>query len=207
MPDSLRDDAQASPRTPFKGQHHLFSSLSGHPADKRVAPRVDIEAVGFWLFFATIALWIIYKFFTRPPNPNRAQTPGQPAPRPGPGGAGGWFPGGHQDDDPNYNAFGGAPPPYSKSAPGTADNSNASTWRPGFWTGAALAGAGAALLNRSRDSSNRQARQSYDWEQTREWPRERVARPVQPVYEDRGEGSSNLGSMRTSTGIGGSSVR
>ncbi|KAF7970633.1 hypothetical protein HWV62_23575 [Athelia sp. TMB] len=194
VPDSLRDDAQASPRTPFK-------------ADRRTAPRVDTEAVGFWLFFAAIALWIIYKFFTRPSNPNRAQTPGQPAPRPGPGGAGGWFPGGHQDDDPNYNAFGGAPPPYSKSAPGTADDSNASTWRPGFWTGAALAGAGAALLNRSRDSSNRQARQSYDWEQTREWPRERVARPVQPVYEDRGEGSSNLGSMRTSTGIGGSSVR
>lgn len=123
-----------------------------------------------------------------------------PGPGSGPGGAG-WFPGDQRDD---YDSS--APPPYSKrtTAPGDA---NASAWRPGFWTGAALAGASAALLNRNSNvrQQRQQASQSYDWERERE----RTSSYRQPtrVNEDRGEGSSNLGSMRQSTGMGGSNVR
>ena len=66
-------------------------------------------------------------------------------------------------------------------------------------------------------NSNRQQRsQAYDWE------RERLSRPThyspssfasgrQSMFDsnsdDRGEGPSNLGSMRRSTGLGGSNVR
>ncbi|KZP11055.1 DUF1183-domain-containing protein [Athelia psychrophila] len=185
VPNALRDESyHAYPTTPSRG--------------------LDTSVVLFWLFFVGIAFWIVYKFSTSSNTPNPAQANPNanragwgPGPGSGPGGAA-WFPGGHHDDNDTSS-----PPPYSKGAPGDA---NASAWRPGFWTGAAVAGAGAALLNRNSNSNNgsnrqqrQQATQSYDWE------RERTSNYRQP--EDRGEGSSNLGSMRRSTGMGGSSVR
>lgn len=151
----------------------------------------------FWLFFVAIAGWMFYKFCAAIAGGDAARQNPRPRP-PGPGsnpGSSRWFPGDHRDDN---NSF-GAPPPYSKT---TAPDSYAvgSTWRPGFWTGAALGGAGATLLNRNNNQRQQQERQSYDWE------RERSSSYRRPS-EDRGEGPSNLGSMRRSTGLGGSNVR
>ncbi|KAJ7756511.1 hypothetical protein DFH07DRAFT_868302 [Mycena maculata] len=107
----------------------------------------------------------------------------------------GFFPGGLNDNP-------SAPPPYSKTAPTLNEG-----WRPGFWTGAVLGGLGTHLFN------NRQNTRAYDWERERSYrppttgsmfgQRRSSARHT----EDRGEGSSNLGAMRQSTGFGGSSVR
>lgn len=116
-------------------------------------------------------------------------------PRGGPGG-GPFRPGGPDNMHP--------PPPYSKDSTDAAPAAN--PWRPGFWTGAALAGIGGQLLNNRNRQPGYGAR-PYDWED--DAPREERPRRRQPppAPRDRGEGSSNLGSMRSSTGLGGSSVR
>jgi SOCE-associated regulatory factor of calcium homoeostasis len=130
-----------------------------------------------------------------------------------------WFSGGHDDDR-------RPPPPYSKY-PSSTDNAAGSTGtsqvrdgqdRLGFWSGAALGGLGTYLFNRQY---NREPQpRPYDWENERYFPRQR------PVYQaqrpsgassrhqasssqrdSRGEGSSSLGPMTTSTGYGGSTVR
>lgn len=111
----------------------------------------------------------------------------------------GWFPGG----DPDSHA---PPPPYSKTAPGP----NAGAWQPGFWTGAALGGMGTYLMNRNNDRQRPPPRDApprarWDWEQTAASPRPSPRAGFGNM--DRGEGSSNLGSMRSSTGYGGSRVR
>jgi hypothetical protein len=122
----------------------------------------------------------------------------------------GWFPGDHFD---NSQA---PPPPYSKQPP----NASAGGF-PGFWTGAALGGLGTYLFNRnSRQASPPRevppARRFWDWERMstgtgtgRAEPPFTSARRPSSRFDDnnRGEGSSNLGSMRSSTGYGGSSVR
>jgi hypothetical protein len=122
---------------------------------------------------------------------------------------------------PDYDD-GAPPPPYERHPkPSTQQGSDTPTegWRPGFWTGAAVGGLGAAaLMNRNRNSGG-----EYDWE--RERRRERNSRLFSNTeaqrrsrfgfdrgWEDRGEGSSTgpgteLGGMRTSTGLGGSNVR
>lgn len=119
-------------------------------------------------------------------------------------GTGGFFPGGFNNDDPTA-----PPPPYSSKAAPTPNEQPG--WRPGFWTGLGLGGLGAHLLNNRQNQNSR----AYDWE------RERAHRPPPTTgglfgqrstardysQEDRGEGSSNLGAMRRSTGLGGSSVR
>ncbi|PPQ67518.1 hypothetical protein CVT25_006059 [Psilocybe cyanescens] len=155
-----------------------------------------------WLAFLGI---ILYSFLqsclrsntttARGPRPSGYNQP------PGSGGSG-WFPGSYGDNptDP--------PPPYSKTPqPGSQQG-----WRPGFFTGAALGGLANHLWNRPRTDPARTA--SYDWERrTRPVPRSSLLGGGsgfrQPSYrsDDRGEGSSNLGSMRRSTGLGGSSVR
>lgn len=119
-----------------------------------------------------------------------------PRPRPARPGGSGWFPGGYRNDDPNI-----PPPPYSKT---TSEASQGSGWRPGFWTGAALGGLGAALLNRGQTREAAQRPASYDWERAPLFSRRS---PVTSRSDDRGEGSSNLGAMRRSTGLGGSNVR
>ncbi|KAJ7773333.1 hypothetical protein B0H16DRAFT_1511956 [Mycena metata] len=155
-----------------------------------------------WLAFVALIAYSFLRSCLRGPE-NRVGGPPDHG-RPGNLGPGGFFPGGLDNDSPQP-----PPPPYSKS-PSAAANEG---WRPGFWTGAALAGLGAHLFN----NVNRQNRRAYDWERERD-------RSYQPPTggngmfgqrrssarsnsDDRGEGSSNLGAMRQSTGFGSSNVR
>ncbi|CAK5269341.1 unnamed protein product [Mycena citricolor] len=165
---------------------------------------LDVASILFYLLWIGVCAMIAFALFRScfgdrndHAGAGRGERPGGPGPRPG-AGRPAFFPGGmdHDTDD--------APPPYSKMGQGMA---NQDGWRPGFWTGAALGGLGAHLLN------NRQGGQrTYDWERERYrhqsgsggW----FARdPPSRRPDDRGEGSSNLGAMRQSTGFGGSNVR
>lgn len=149
-----------------------------------------------WLLFL---FFISYNFFLscfRRDANSRAPRPPPTGPRPS--SSGGWFPGGMDDSQ-------GPPPPYSKN-PSEATGQG---WRPGFWTGAALGGIANHLFANRRQAAAAPRPATWDWE--REQPRasifggRRAATPARS--DDRGEGSSNLGAMRRSTGLGGSSVR
>jgi hypothetical protein len=172
----------------------------------------DSDAAGwvFMLLFITVALFILWGFIKSQTASRRGPTRSGPPHQGGGGGGGsgptgGWFPGsGTHGSEP--------PPPYSKhgdpqsSAPGANQG-----WRPGFWTGTALGGLGAHVMNERNRRQPRNAAQ-YDWEREREARRDEQHRATarrRPMFsgEDRGEGSSSLGSMRESTGFGGSSVR
>ncbi|GBE88422.1 hypothetical protein SCP_1302370 [Sparassis crispa] len=174
----------------------------------------------FTIIWTAILLFILYSIlkscFSRPSSTSR---PGGTTPRPSGGFPGsGWFPGAHRPDNPTVPP----PPPYSKyPSSSTAQDEG---WRPGFWTGAALGGLGSYLFNR-RERERTMGPAAYDWERD-----ERLHRPLsfvprrsssgwasgwgsgwgrQPDLrdEDRGEGPSDLGRMRRSTGLGGSNVR
>ncbi|KZT06139.1 DUF1183-domain-containing protein [Laetiporus sulphureus 93-53] len=172
------------------------------------------SAVIFTIIWTACLLLMLYSVLkscwgnrsTRSGNASRSSRPRPPA---GGGGfGGGWFSGNNPPDhrDP--------PPPYTKHASSSSSATGAQNAgiQPGFWTGAALGGLGTYLFNRSQRDSQRDRPRPvlYDWE-------DRVNVPIQPIYrppqssrsrsDDRGEGSSNLGSMRRSTGIGGSNVR
>lgn len=138
---------------------------------------------------------------------NNATTNGRAPPPQPPGynsGSSRWFPGDHRDTPTD------APPPYSKG-PQQPPAGGWQNWRPGFWTGAAVGGVANHLWN--RDRTRHAAPRTYDWETTVPIARTSyVGRTPSSssrrhVPEDRGEGSSNLGSMRQSTGLGGSRVR
>lgn len=153
-----------------------------------------------WIAFLS---FIIYGFLQTCLRRNDTQQtpssrPPRPPYRPRPGGSGGWFPGGMDNE-------GEPPPPYSKQTPGGNQG-----WRPGFWTGAAVGGLGNHLFNRQRaEPRPAPAPVAYDWEDRipgASFLRGRRAPPATD-YGDRGEGSSNLGAMRRSTGLGGSNVR
>ncbi|KAF8910680.1 hypothetical protein CPB84DRAFT_1842660 [Gymnopilus junonius] len=208
VPDALRNGKTYSP---------LFQSNS-----------YDWPAIIFYvLWFAFLAI-VVYSFFmsclrnTNNTTPRAPRPPGYNPRSTGSGGSGGWFPGDHHDGprDP-------PPPPYSKAPPSQSQGQSGwQNWRPGFWTGAALGGIANHLWNgRQRDEPPR--RNFYDWER---FQRPQTAPPPQPQArswssfmggsssgyrrpssswqnEDRGEGSSNLGSMRRSTGLGGTNVR
>lgn len=200
VPDALRKGKSDLP---------LHQSLEG----------VDWGQTLFWVLWIGILAFIAYRFFTSLWSDNAREAARRPAtgPRYGPGGGGGgnnrgWFP-----DSPDYP--GGPPPPYSKTPPPEAQGQ--AGWRPGFWTGAALGGLANHLWNRNRNEDPRY----------QQIPREPLRRPAPDGWErawnpfstastrptgfqrpsrfddDRGEGSSNLGSMRSSTGFGGSNVR
>uniref|UniRef100_A0A8H7Y2W1 Store-operated calcium entry-associated regulatory factor n=1 Tax=Psilocybe cubensis TaxID=181762 RepID=A0A8H7Y2W1_PSICU len=154
-----------------------------------------------WLAFLGI---ILYSFIlscfrnnttTRGPRPTGHN-------RPGGGGSSGWFPGGYNDHSTD------PPPPYSKNAQPEPRQG----WRPGFFTGALVGGLANHLWNRPRNEQYARTT-SYDWERRRAVPRSSFfgggSTFRQPSYQsdDRGEGSSNLGSMRRSTGLGGTNVR
>ncbi|KIP10992.1 hypothetical protein PHLGIDRAFT_172240 [Phlebiopsis gigantea 11061_1 CR5-6] len=123
----------------------------------------------------------------------------------------GWFPGYRPDD-----RHDDAPPPYSKHPAQSQANADPG-WRPNFWTGAALGGLGAYLIGNNARRRETPTTTSYDWERERQARMPRVSPIANPGYasqrrsffssEDRGDGSSNLGPMRRSTGLGGSSVR
>ena len=179
-----------------------------------------VEALTNYLLYAPIIgilAFILYKLL-RPCFEGRntfspPRTP-RPRPRPGPSSNPGWFPWGH--DDPRHPP----PPPYSKF-PSSTDSAAGSQARGdqdrfGFWTGAALGGLGTYLLTRQREPEPRPRR--YDWEDERHFARPEPGpiprtsgsssrqQPVGRLWENS-EGSSNLGSMRRSTGYGGSTVR
>ncbi|KAH8836017.1 DUF1183-domain-containing protein [Flagelloscypha sp. PMI_526] len=153
-----------------------------------------------FLFIASVFAWQIYGCFRsirRPQSSRRRPPPDEYETRPP------YTP---------YSRFNdGSPPPYT-SFP---DKPSANTgWTPGFWSGLAFGGVGSHLYNTFRNRStgreeNAQRRRAYDWE------RERAAGPSRPSAfrhssssrNDRGEGSSNLGSMREASTFGGSSVR
>ena len=169
-----------------------------------------------YLFYASIIgvlAFILYKLL-RPCFEGRNRVLLPRTPRPGPSSNSGWFPWGH--DDPRRPP----PPPYSKFSSNT-DSTTGSQARGdqnrfGFWSGAALGGLGTYLLTRQREPEPRPRR--YDWEDERYFarpdpgPAPRASGPSsrqQPLsrpWESR-EGSSSLGSMRRSTGYGGSTVR
>ncbi|KAF8239796.1 DUF1183-domain-containing protein [Tricholoma matsutake] len=166
----------------------------------------DVSTIIFFIIWIAFLSFIIYNFLLSCLRRNRNQQTSNSnsrPPRPPPSGArpdgsGGWFPGGMgYTDEP--------PPPYSKQMP-----EGSQQWRPGFWTGAVVGGLANHLLNRRQAEPRGPTVAAYDWERDRipgaSFFRSRRAPPT-TTYEDRGEGSSNLGAMRRSTGLGGSSVR
>jgi hypothetical protein len=179
----------------------------------------------FLCLFVGVIAFILYKLFPCFENDRRASPPRS---RPPPGSGSGWFPGRsfYGDFRPSR-----PPPPYSKYPDNNSDNNNMGTGstspspsqvrgdqdRFGFWSGAALGGLGTYFLTRQRNSGSEPRR--YDWENDRfrdlsrrdpdpQAPRASGAfSPSQQSWSNNRAGPSNLGSMRRSTGFGGSTVR
>jgi len=153
----------------------------------------DMSKILFSVLWFGVLLWIAWGFIRSCLYPNRINNrPPPTGPSTSGFGYGNWF---GNDDDTNAN---GPPPPYTKHS--TAAQNNNERWRPGFLTGAALGGLGAHMINNRNRQRNDQP-QRWDWEQ----PGSNRSRTYRE--SSRGEESSSLGSMRTSTGMGGSSVR
>ncbi|KAL1724323.1 hypothetical protein EV715DRAFT_285491 [Schizophyllum commune] len=194
----------------------------------------DILTILFNIVWFGLLIWILYGIIS---SCFRGRQAGAGAQRPGGnpggggGGPGGWFP--HFDDAPDPNRF-DTPPPYSKypsSASGiTQQPAGAPGWG-SFLTGAAVGGLASQLWNRR---GQEQRVREWDWERERvQVPRAGglFGAPSRgSAYgsrrsgggglfggggygggrrfdaDDRGEGSST-GAMRSSMGLGGSSVR
>ncbi|KIJ51049.1 hypothetical protein M422DRAFT_224481 [Sphaerobolus stellatus SS14] len=187
-------------------------------------PKDPYEAV-FMIVWSLVLLFILYQFlkacFTSRNNQPRPTNPRGPTTGPQGGGGGGWFSGNRPNDDND------PPPPYSRPFK-PSSSADGAGWRPGFWTGLGLGGLGAAMLNRQNQPPVVPPPQPsfWDWERPRGWWGQR-ATPVQSARapsgseglfarrtaarnwtsDDRGEGSSDLGRMRSSTGYGSSRVR
>lgn len=148
----------------------------------------------FWIAWFAISVFILYNVFLscfRQRNASRVPRTSPPQPRPG--GSGGWFPG-------SYDAH--PPPPYTKHATEPTNQG----WRPGFWTGAALGGLANHLFNRQQTEPTPRPT-GWDWERPRASIFSGRRRAEDAASDDRGEGTSQLGPMRRSTGLGGSNVR
>ncbi|KAF9643587.1 DUF1183-domain-containing protein [Thelephora ganbajun] len=168
----------------------------------------------FSTLWIALLIFVAYNFIRsrRPPTGNAGTGPRPWGP--GFGGGSGWFSGrDHRRRSPS------PPPPYSKDGP-SSSRTGGQGGGPGFWTGVAAGGLGSYLYNRVTQPRTQPQPATWDWE------RPEVARSSgwfgqpqsQPAFtprwgstsrfdDNRGEGSSNLGSMRTSTGFGGSHVR
>ncbi|KAI4095594.1 MAG: hypothetical protein LQ344_001525 [Seirophora lacunosa] len=119
----------------------------------------------------------------------------------GGGGGGGWFGGGGGDD---------APPPYSRHPPPSGPKTypsgraaDASSWRPGFWTGAAAGAAGAYMAGNRGQTQTPPRNGGWNWGGTDngEGSSGGRARPSAPS-------SSSFSSARhSSSGFGGTSRR
>ena len=165
------------------------------------------------IIWVAVLLFILYAFL-KSCFEGRRTGGATPRPRRGPGPGSGWFPRTNRDDGPTGSD---PPPPYTKYSRNSSSAAQEPGWRPGFWTGAALGGLGTYLFNRNSDTRTRTGydRVRYDWERPMQGSFSRPA-PFSSGYsprsssfrsDDRGEGSSDLGRMRRSTGIGGSNVR
>lgn len=197
VPSSLRGD-----------ERHQFPSRFRSWLGDQDAAAIIFSVV--WVAVFAYILWHFLKSCFRRHSSTTARRPdtGPPRPTNNPG----WFSAFRPEDrhDP--------PPPYSKYASGAAPaGPSIGEWRPGFWTGAAMGGLGAYLFGSSGRHDPPTATTSYDWERERMPRVSAVAGPGYPGYTtsrrsffssgDRSEGPSNLGPMRHSTGLGGSSVR
>ncbi|KAF9565259.1 DUF1183-domain-containing protein [Agrocybe pediades] len=224
LPDSLRFgkvevscEGWSKPGDPYvlKGSCSLEYRLLHVPGSLRdtdsplfKSNSLDWPSTLFTLLWLAVLAFILYGFYQSCTGRNRTtNAPRQTGYNPRPGGGSGWFPGDYRDDTT------GPPPPYSKTNP-QQPQAGWQNWQPGFWTGAALGGLANHLWNRPRTETR--GTPTYDWERSRLRPQ------PQPSFfgrgsgyrsssfhqnDDRGEGSSNLGSMRRSTGLGGSNVR
>ena len=172
----------------------------------------------------SLLVFIAYTFIrhvimSREWGPSRRPSTGNRGggPRPwGPGSGGGYNWSGGRDHRPRSRS---PPPPYTKGG-GSSSTSQGQGGGPGFWTGVAAGGLGSYLYNRTTQARTQPQPATWDWERP-EMARSSgwFGRPQpQPSFgsrsgstsrfdDNRGEGSSNLGSMRTSTGFGGSNVR
>jgi hypothetical protein len=174
----------------------------------------------FLCLFVGVLVFIVYKFLLpcfeigrRASPPHSRRPPGS-----GSGSGSGWFSRSFYDDFRRRPP----PPPYSKFPDNNTETGSTSQVRGdqdryGFWSGAALGGLGTYLLTRQRDSGSEPRR--YDWENDRfrdfsrrdpdpQAPRASGASSSsQQSWSNSGAGPSNLGSMRRSTGFGGSTVR
>ncbi|KAF9532514.1 hypothetical protein CPB83DRAFT_846914 [Crepidotus variabilis] len=170
----------------------------------------DWSAIVFYVLWFALLGFIVYKFLASclwNSATTRGTQPGSGFHRPSPGGRGpGWL--SRFDERDSRDS---PPPPYSKYS--DSNTSSSAGWRPGFWTGAAVAGLANQLwnrrTNRTQNAGPEPIRQ-YDWERPASRSTSSTSwnnSPRQASNVDRGEGSSNLGSMRRSTGIGGSNVR
>jgi len=155
----------------------------------------DWTSIAFWTFWFAFLALILYSIFLSCCN-NRNSRPSSNTQRPS-GGSNHWFPGDYPDNQ------SGPPPPYRKSP---QDAPTWQNWRPGFWTGAALGGMANQWWNGPRTEAPVR-RTVYDWERPSFFGRSSGLNRQPTSDYDRDEGSSNLGSMRRSTGLGGSSVR
>ncbi|KZT42257.1 DUF1183-domain-containing protein [Sistotremastrum suecicum HHB10207 ss-3] len=156
--------------------------------------------------FIWLAVLVIfaYSFFGSCCSARRNRRVTGPDGNSGPVGPGGTRPG--PDDHPR---------PYT---PYSFKTYSDSLFNPGFWTGLGMGVLGAFALGRNRDDTGpRVQRSMWDWERPATGTGWFGGRPAGTTFarrprpsssnEDRGEGSSRLGSMRSSTGIGRSSVR
>ena len=162
-----------------------------------------------WGLFVAFMLYTVFKscFFgerntstngsgRRPPRPPRSTFPGSFS---------------------NTDSFNQAPPPYSDTPKNSSSDtrSGGSFWTgPGFWSGLGLGALAGRYFGNgpSRAMYPPPSAMPYDWEcdsQPRTtWFSYPSQRPVRRFRDtDRGEGPSNLGSMRRSTGFGVSNVR
>lgn len=182
--------------------HHLKLSVLGR----------DIGGIIFMVLWTSLVMFVLFSFlkscWRHSSSSHPADRPSGPRPSP----RSGRFPGDYRHE--GYPSD--PPPPYSKtSSPFGA--SSAEGWRPGFWTGAALGGLGTYLMGANRQDAPRQ--HTYDWERPRGYATASTPDTSYGTHrhayhrDERGEGSSSgttrssLGSMRRSTGFGGSSVR
>jgi len=210
LPDSLRFgrvevscEGWSKPGDPYvlKGSCSLEYRLVQIPDSLRTSDspifgqkNYDWASIAFWIFWFAFLALILYSVFLSCRNNRNSSVPHTPRRS---SGSNHWFPGDYYDNQ------SGPPPPYRKNP---QDAPTWQNWRPGFWTGAAVGG----LANHWWNGPRTQApirRTVYDWERPSFFGRSSGSNR-QPTHDhDRDEGSSNLGSMRHSTGLGGSTVR
>ena len=223
VPKTLRDDYTEMPSswTTFLNRRCPVPTITLRLTDGTTADK--FLSTVFTILWISLLIYIAYNFIRhiilsrqwgssrRPSAGNRGTGPRPWGP--GSGGGSGWF---NSRDHPRRSP---SPPPYSK------DGSSSSRFQgqgggPGFWTGVAAGGIGSYLYNRATQPRPQPQPATWDWERpavarSSGWFGQPQPRPsfssqwgsTSRFDDNRGEGSSNLGSMRTSTGFGGSHVR
>lgn len=230
VPKTLRDDytgetSSCGSHLNSRFQASLFPERGLNPAaaDKFLSTIFSILWISLLVFIAYnfirhVLLSREWGSSRRPLTGNRGTGPRPWGPGFGGGSGGsGWFNG--RD---NRRRSPSPPPPYAKEGPSPQSQGGG----PGFWTGVAAGGVGSYLFNRATQPRQQSQPQPQPQPATWDWERPGMARSSgwfgqsQPQStfasrwgstsasdDNRGEGSSNLGSMRTSTGYGGSQVR